>query len=134
MRIGATTEGVGDESSFDFTTVHQHVRVGVGGHELRCLSRPGADLGPADALVVPEADPTVTQIVRAVERDAGGLARSGHLATERALLDALEDRGFEIAVLSRHERVNGGEDIGRNVDPATATGLLVLTRNAPPLA
>ena len=109
----------------EFAVVEEHVRVGVGRDREGPLADVGADQGPRLTLAVPEADPTVAQVVR---RPAGRSRRTAGACDRgpQALLDeAWEDR----TLAWRESREDDGEEISRKQisrkrDPAAAPALL----------
>src|SRR5262249_34833264 len=91
----------------------------------RSLADPCGDERPCLALPVPQADPTVAQVVRRPHRRARRLAGSRDGRAQPFLRQAGEDRTVGRAVLAgRERRAYGPEEVGWERDPSAAAPFL----------
>lgn len=116
----------------EFAVAEEDVRVRVGGHRERPLPYAGADQRPGLALSVPKADSSVAQVVRRPSKRARGLAGTRDRRSQPLLGQPGEYGLVRAPVLARRKRRDdGGEEVGREGDPAAAAALLDGAADAP---
>lgn len=119
----------------DLAVVHENVRVRVRRGGDVALSDLRADLRPAFALVVEQADPAMPEVVWREHRDARIAAGSPDCDPERVRRSEGDERGGGIAVFPRWEPLDDGrvQVIGKS-NPARTPCLRDLGANEPRLA